>query len=62
MLLQVINDNNLFCFKPFSLSAISKFTYEGGRPRVRDITVGINEMFVSYSIAPNTMTLSFETE
>ena len=32
------------------------------RPRLRDITHEISDMFVSYSISPKTFKFSFETE
>ena len=37
------------------------WTYEG-RPRVRDITLKISGMFVSYSISPKPFKLPFETK
>ena len=36
--------------------------YEGGRPGVRERTLEISEMFVSYSISPKLIKLSFEIE
>ena len=35
---------------------------DGGRPRVRDETLEISDLFVSYSITPENVKLSFETE
>ena len=32
------------------------------RPRVRDVTLETNDIFVSYSISPKPIKLSFETE
>ena len=34
----------------------------GGRPRVREIILEIRDVFVSYSISPKPIKLSFETE
>ena len=34
----------------------------GGRPRVREITIEISDLFVSYSISPKPIKLWFETE
>ena len=45
----------------FGFSDLYKL-YQGDRPRVGDITIEISDMFVSYSILPKPIKLSYEVE
>ena len=48
---------NIYCSQVIHTCAL-----KGGRPKVRDVTLEIGDMFVSYSISPKPLKLSFKTE